>query len=92
MKSYVKIFDYPHEDVMVRREVLILNEDEKRIGGIELNSLSDEQKRKVIQDFSEVQVTDFSRKKRVDKNGNPVEKKVIDTFGAPYKAYSRAKL
>lgn len=86
------IFDYPHEDVMVRREVLVLNEDSKRIGGIELNSLSDEQKRKVIEDFSNVQVTDFSRKKRVDENGNPIEKKIIDTFGTPYKVYSRAKL
>lgn len=83
MKSYIMIFDYPHEDVMVRREVLVLNEDSKRIGGIELSSLSDEQKRKVIEDFSNVQVTDFSRKKRVDENGNPIEKKIGEEINLP---------
>lgn len=91
----LQVFNYPHGSEVITRKVIVLNEDNGRIGGIEVNSLNDEQLAKLEEAFSPIKVTDFSHKtNKIDPaTGLPYEKQPkIDTFGAPYKVYSKSKI
>lgn len=89
MKAYIKEFNYPDSKTGISkaRRVFVLNEDVGRIGGIDLESVSDEELNTLTEMFKEKDISDFSRKPK-DPNAPKSEAPRIGV----YKAYSKSKI
>lgn len=86
-KAYVKEFKYPDSKTgqLKERRFLILNEDESRIGGIDLSTVPPEQAVVLIESTKEHDISDFSRKPK-DPSA-PAR-----TYIGVYKAFSKSKI
>ena len=61
MKSYVKVFKYPHDGELSNRELFVMRENDAAVDGIELTYLDDEQKTSLLEALKEHEVTDFTK-------------------------------
>ena len=89
MKAFIKTFKYPSsvDGSPKEREILVINEDENRIGGVVLTDLPNRDE--VISYFSDREVAPFTGKKILHEAGyvSPYKK-----LNCVYKAFTKSKI
>lgn len=89
MKAYIKSFTYPDSKTGLPKErsLYVLNEDENRLGGIDLFNVDEDGLKTLTEMFKEKEISDFSKKPK-----DPLAPKVEYPKIGVYKAFLKNKI